>query len=173
MSNVLGIAEWIAKLEDDPRSPGKAEDLGDGAGITRYGITQRWHAADVPADFFTTMPNDQARSVAVAFYQAWANRLSLPLIDSDDIASCILSFAVNDNDRIAVKTLQEILEVKPDGVLGPITIAELNSKDPVIVAKLYRAAWTQFYLHDVALDPTKAKFLNGWINRRVNRIYPA
>lgn len=173
MADVKGIATWIAnEIEDDQRHPGIAKDLGDGAGITRYGITQRWHANDVPADFFTTMLPAVANLVAIAFYTKWANTLSVGSIDSDDIAACLLSFAVNDNNHVAVRTLQEVLEVNPDGALGPITIAELNQKDPVMVAKLYRAAWTTFYMNEVAAHPAKADFLKGWLNR-VKRIYPS
>jgi lysozyme family protein len=76
-----------------------------------------------------------------------------------------MSFAVNDNIKIAVQTLQTILGVHVDGAIGPITIAEANSKDPVIVAKLFRAEWSDFYTRDAQLNPNKAKFLEGWQNR--------
>jgi len=173
MADVTGISNWIIKLEDDNRHPGAAENIGDGAGITRIGITSRWHAADVSPEYFTTMPNDQAYQIARNFY---VSKYCLPLhvlsIDSTELAASLVSFAVNDTMKEAVEELQGVLAMPVDGVLGPNTLAELNSKDGSITAKLFRAAWAGFYYRDVALHPEKTSFLAGWL-RRAALIYPA
>ena len=173
MADVAGICAWIVKLEDDPRHPGISKDLGDGAGHTRYGITERWHSADVPAGFFTTMPNEQAYQVACAFY---ASKFCAPLkvssIESTELAASLVSFAVNENIHEAVVELQQVLEVTADGVLGPGTLAELNSKDGSITAKLYRASWANFYHRkDDANHARDDQWLNGWL-RRAALVYP-
>ncbi len=169
MADVNAIAVWIVKIEDDPRHPGISKDLYDGAGLTRYGFTRRWHSQDLPAEFWTTMPNDEAYPIACA---AYARLYCVPLhvadIESDDIASALISFAVNDNAKVAVKTLQTALfgpGPQVDGKFGPGTLAELNSKDPVAVAAQFRAEWEDFYRRDVQFNPVKAQFLNGWLNR--------
>lgn len=173
MADLKSIALWIAtKVEDDPRHPGIAKDLGDGAGITRYGVTQRWHGKDVPPTFFTTMSNADAIACAVALYEGIADILHLNLVNDTDIAACVLSFALNANAGAAVRTLQQVLGANPDGILGMVTAAALNAKDPGPVATAYRTAWENYYRADVKAYPNKLVWLNGWLNR-VKRVYPA
>jgi lysozyme family protein len=173
MANFESIVQWLLYIEDDKKTPGKIVDLHDGVGLTRLGLTQRWHQADLPLSFFSTMPFAEAVTCAKAVYkkQYWTS-LCGDQIEHDQVAAPLLSFAVNDSVRIAVKTLQSVLGVTEDGSLGPKTLAELNSKDPDIVAKLFRAEWIDFYKRDIMLNPGKAEFLNGWINR-VDFPYPS
>jgi lysozyme family protein len=166
VANFEPIIQWVLYQEDDKRVPGKIVNLGDGAGLTRLGLTQRWHQVDLPLEFFSTMGLNAAVMVAKAVYrrQYW-NILDGDLINDDQVAAPLLSFAVNDNPRIATKILQSVLGVDEDGHMGPKTLAELNSKDPDVVAKLFRADWIDFYQRDAQINPSKAQFLNGWINR--------
>ncbi len=172
MADVPGIINWIIKLEDSKRNPGACRDLGDGAGLTRIGITSRWHSADVPASFFTTMPNDDAYEIARSFYNTkYSMPLHLSAINSDQVAAPLMSFAVNDNIKIAVETLQTVLGVTADGSLGPLTLGELNSKDPDIIARLFRAEWYDFYYHAAQVNPNDEKFIDGW-KARTRIVYP-
>jgi lysozyme family protein len=93
-------------------------------------------------------------------------------IQDDQIAALVLSWAVNRNIPIAVKALQEVLGVEQDGVLGGVTITELSQKDPVAVARQYRAAWQNFYHRVVDANPSDQKFLAGWLVRS-NFPYPS
>lgn len=173
MANFEAIIPWILYQEDDHKIPGKIVDLHDGAGLTRLGITQRWSQRDLPADFFSTMSFSLAVQAAKTVYRKnYWNLLSGDSIASDQVAAPLFSFAVNASPRLAVKTLQSVLEVTEDGSLGPKTLAELNSKDPGVTATLFRAEWINFYHRDVDANPSKAKFLNGWVNR-ANFPYPS
>jgi hypothetical protein len=166
MANFDNIIPWLLFQEDDKRIPGRILDEGDGAGLTRLGLTQRWHQSDLPSSYFSTLEFKDAVIIAKAVYKkCYWNLLDGDLINSDLVAALLLSFAVNDNVEVAVKTLQRVLEVTDDGHMGPKTLAELNSKDPVIVAKLFRAGWVDFYHNDVIINPSKQQVLTGWINR--------
>lgn len=173
MADFEKIVQWLLYIEDDHKIPGKILNEGDGAGLTRLGLTQRWHQADVPMTYFSTLPfKDAVVAAKAAYHKLYWNILDGDQIDSDQVAAPLLSFAVNDSPRVAVKTLQSVLGVLEDGQMGPNTLAELNSKDPDVVVRLYKAEWIGFYQRDVQLNPSKQKFLQGWINR-ANFPYPA
>lgn len=173
MADSQAIATWICQLEDDPRHPGVAKDLGDGAGITRYGITSKWHSADVPADFFTTMLPAVAHLVAIAFYK---NKFCMPLsvdqMDSEVMAAALVSFAVNDNMHTAVRILQQVLGVNSDGNFGPVTLAAANAHNSNYFDQAFRIAWQQFYRDAAAKNPGDAQWIGGWL-RRAALVYPA
>lgn len=165
MANFEPIVQWLLYQEDDHRTPGKIVNLGDGAGLTRLGMTQRWHP-ELPADFFSTMLFADAVKLAKQTYRTkYWDKISGDLIQDDIVAAPLFSFAVNDDPLIASKHLQGVLHIKEDGHIGPKTLAELNSKDPVMVARLFRADWITFYKQLAWISPTKQKFLEGWINR--------
>src|ERR1700676_3596242 len=173
MANFEPIVKWLLYQEDSHSTPGKILNEGDDAGLTRLGITQRYHQSDVPSDFFSTMSfKDAVQAAKYVYRKRYWEILDGDLMNSDQVAAPLISFAVNDNTLTAVKTLQQVLEVDDDGHMGPKTLAELNSKDPVIVAKLFRAAWITFYQHDAAVNSSKTQFLQGWINR-ANFPYPS
>ena len=166
MADFNSIVCWLIFQEDDHKTPGKVVDLGDQAGLTRLGLTQRWYSADLPMTFFSTMSFKDAVQVAKHVYKIrYWDILDGDLIIADTVAAVLLSFAVNGGIKIAVKTLQSILGVAEDGQIGPRTIAELNLKDPEIVVKLFRSEWEDFYHRLVSLEPYKAQFLSGWISR--------
>lgn len=166
MASFEPIVEWLLYIEDSKKHPGLIINEGDGAGLTRLGLTSKTYGAIVPPEFFTTMPFAMAVQVAKSIYQdQYWHHLNGDRINSDQIAAPLLSFAVNRNIPTAVKRLQRVLGVRDDGVLGLVTIAELNQKDPVVVAKLFRASWIDYYHIVASVNPNDAKFLDGWINR--------
>lgn len=173
MANFEPLIEWLLYQEDSKKIPGEIADLSDGAGLTRLGLTQRWHQKDVPMEFFSTMNFKDAVTYAkLAYQKLYWTPIQGDKIISDQIAAPLLSFAVNDNVQVAVKNLQHVLDVVQDGVLGPKTLAELNSKDPDTVARMFRTYWVFFYRNDVVLNPSKQPFLEGWISR-ANFPYPS
>lgn len=64
-----------------------------------------------------------------------------------------------------IKKPQELLGVKADGVVGPITLAAVNAQNPAEFAKRLHAARIKFVEDIVANNPTQARFINGWKNR--------
>lgn len=173
MAKFEPVVQWLLYQEDDHRIPGVIRNLGDGAGLTRLGITSKNYGAIVPPEFFTSMGFAQAVQVAKTLYlnQYW-HHLNGDRILAEEVAAPLLSFAVNRNIPHAVKVLQQVLGVEPDGVLGLVTVSQLNQKDPAIVARMFRADWINYYHNVAAVNANDLKFLDGWINR-ANFPYPS
>lgn len=172
MADFTQIVQWLLYQEDSKAHPGLISNLGDGTGLTRLGITSKNFGLAVPGTFFSSLPFADAVAAAKQVYRnSYWNKFNGDQMP-DQVAAPLLSFAVNRNVPVAVKTLQHVLEVTPDGDAGPNTIAVLGQKDPAVVAKLFRAEWEHFYHNVVALNPNDQRFLDGWINR-VNFPYPS
>lgn len=174
MANFESVVQWLLYQEDSHMHPGAIVNLGDGAGLTRLGITQKSYGTQVPVDFFTTMNFHDAVLTAKTVYQKFYwNIFNGDQINADEIAAVIISFAVNKSIPTAVRTIQNALGLEPaDGILGSHTLSEINSKDPGMLARLYRADWINYYQQIAAINPKDQKFLQGWINR-VNFPYPS
>lgn len=173
MARFNEVCSWVIYQEDDHEHPGKIENIGDGAGRTRLGVTERYFLSAVGESFFTTMSLPLAISNAKRIFKKFFwDMFSGDLIFSDDIAAPMLSFAVNNSVKHSVQAVQRVLGVQEDGILGDNTLFDLNSKDGKMTASLFRSEWAEFYHRIVDLEPKDEKYLEGWLNR-VAFPYPA
>jgi len=170
MANFQGICEWVLRQEDSTLS-GKVVNLMDGQGLTRFGIGQHSHP-NLPPDFYTCNAA-QALADAQQIYKAeYWDRMLCDLVTSDEVASCLLNFGINDGIGQEVKLLQYCLVGIPvDGIMGSKTLAATNAADPAKLAPQLRQAQADWYHSLVAKQPTDARFLDGWL-RRVALVYP-
>lgn len=166
MANFTPIVEWLLRIEDATLS-GKVVDLGDGQGLTRFGIGQKSNP-EVPAGFYTVSPLI-ALGMAQQVYKAtyWDRFKGDNLID-DGVASCLLSFGVNDGTSREIKMLQQVLGLQEDGVMGPITLMHTNNESPRPLAAWLRNKQALFYKS----IPNNSRFIDGWL-RRAALVYPA
>ena len=169
MANFEPICEWLLRIEDATLA-GIPKDLGDGAGITRFGLTSK-NCPDMPPEYWTTMPTSLALSVAKAKYRAaYWNPIKGDEIAADQVAAPLFSFFVNEGDK-AVKEIQSILGLKEDGALGPQTLAALNRRiqlhadNGVTLGKTLRTVNEDYYKALVEEKPSDAKWLKGWLRR--------
>lgn len=148
---------------------GYSNDPQDSGGETNFGITQRsmdeflktWPDSSFPKSV-KSLTRDQAASWYMVEY--WTP-MKLSSITSQDVASVLLSFAVNQGAVHAVGRLQTLLGVKIDGHCGPLTIAAINAADPIKLTNDFCHETLKFYQGLVAGKPSMAKFLGGWTNR--------
>lgn len=147
---------WLLMLEDRTLS-GHIADLGDGAGLTRFGITQKNWGKIVPAFFWTTACSPAAaRVIATNFYRThYWNNLGLNSV-SMPLAASVLSCAVNIGANNAAS------------LLAQANIASINPND---LLNNFIQLWSKYYHDDVAKHPAKSDFLNGWLKRAAT-IYP-
>ena len=170
MANFASICVWVLKQEDSTLS-GVVKDLGDGQGLTRFGVGQKAHPE--LSQTFYTMPAPGALSIAEGVYkQTYWNRFLGDQIADDGVASCLLSFSINDGTNREVRMLQQILNLTQDGAFGPQTLAATNAAAPQSLAAALRQAQASFYLSLAPVRPDLAAVLPGLL-ARARRVYPS
>lgn len=164
MANFGSIVEWVLRLEDRTLA-GKTVNLGDGAGLTRFGVTSK-NCPSMPPEFWGDMPREQALELAKQYYyeNEWREIRGTSIL-SDEVAATLLSFAVNDGVHSAVELIQDVLHLDDDGIFGPNTLAAVNLTDPEPLAASLRDAQESRYLAIEARKPEDRKFDGGWRKR--------
>lgn len=150
---------------------GFVDDRVDHGGATNHGITQRtlaewWQhlgrdGAPTRADV-QMLSETEAREI---YRTLWWDRYRLGRIDDQAVAEKVFDMAVNMGPHQAVVLAQRAARVDDDGVLGPATLAALNSADPVELLNRMRLAARAFYEALALDDPTQKRFLRGWLAR--------
>lgn len=149
------VLRWEGGYSNHPSDPG---------GATNKGITQRvydsWRdGQSLPRRSVRSLDDLEVRAIYEQRYwlKAGCHRLR-PLL-----AFALLDFAVNAGPSRAVKALQIVLAVEPDGVVGPETVrAAESAPEPWVRLNRDRRA---FYRRLAQSRPTLGVFLRGWLNR--------
>lgn len=144
---------------------GVADYKEDKGGFTVDGVTlstfRRYYGEGKTRDDLLAMTAGQWAFIMKSGY--W-DKAKADQIDNQKIAEIIADWCVN-SGTARIRDVQAILGVKPDGVVGPITLKAINGSDP---AELYRRlmnARVGFFEKIVVRDPKQKKFLTGWMNR--------
>lgn len=149
----------------------------DRGGPTKYGITQAtltdWRKKPVTARDVAELGYDEAREIYEAKY------IKLPgfiRIKDERLRAAIVDWGVNSGPMQAIKYAQRLLDIHPDGVMGPVTEGAINKQEPkqfLIRVCLSRIKFCgRIVANDVRLKEaklagfrTQAEFVSGWINR--------
>lgn len=91
-----------------------------------------------------------------------ANKLDL--INDQQVANNVYDFGVNSGVSKAAKTLQLVVGVSMDGIIGKATIGSVNSKNGNSVYDNYNNERISFY-HTLASNPGQLQFLKSWMSR--------
>jgi lysozyme family protein len=80
----------------------------------------------------------------------------------------VFDFAVLSGPQTAIRALQEVLGVTPDGVIGPRTIAAAVKADGRAVSNGL-VKWRAMMLARICRrDPSQLVFLAGWLKRTLD-----
>ena len=151
-------------LSLNPRDPG---------GATNYGISLRYlkamgllgdidHDGDVDIDDIRALTPE----LTLPFYKSsFYNPMRIGDFTNAALAIQVYDFGVNAGCYRAIKTLQQLLKIEPDGKMGPNTIHFTNLADWQSFPTLYRMEREDFYRLLVKKKPSLEEFLKGWINR--------
>lgn len=85
-------------------------------------------------------------------------------INNQSLAEIIVDWCVNSGAG-ALREVQTIAGVKPDGIIGPKTLAALNGPDQEMLFNRVRLGREQWFRKIVQKRPSQQKYWAGWMNR--------
>ena len=150
---------------------GVSEHPLDGGGLTKWGVTQQVYAdwrrkQGLPERLVSEMTEPEMRAIYRDEYWKPAGCEHYP----DEVAEAVFDMAVNSGATAAVRTLQRVLGITPDGVVGPMTIGGSHEGGPYVALKFLKAR-AGLYRDIVQRDPSQVVFLHGWINRLIDQAW--
>ena len=149
---------------------GYSFDKFDRGGATNMGVTlSTWRGVgydkdgdgDIdPDDLLLLTRNDVTRVVRNFYWNRWR---------ADEIASQPVAEIVVDwlwgSGKWGIVIPQRILGVKPDGLVGKVTITAVNQANPIEFHQQVFEHRLLFIKQIVRNDPSQSRFEKGWINR--------
>ena len=129
----------------------------DPGGETMWGVTKRVARAHGYNGSMRNLPKATAQAIADKSYWQAIHGGEL----DKAVAWQVLDASYNHGNRNAVKFLQRAVGASDDGIIGPRTLAAVNSKDKNDVILLFNAERLEFYTR----LRTWATFGRGWARR--------
>ena len=150
------IRKWEGKFSNDPDDKG---------GCTMMGVTikvyQKYFGKDKTCEDLKNITEEEWLEIFKdGYWKPW----KADEIKNQSIAQLVVDCGWGSGVKTAIKKVQECLGCKPDGIVGPITLAALNAQPS---AGVFRKLWTMRYqwFHQIAKSGNNKKFLRGWLCR--------
>jgi lysozyme family protein len=154
--NFVGALAHVLKHEggyvNHPADPGGMTNLG----VTRA-VWEEWIGRESNEKEMRSLTPEMVAPLYRRKYWDKIQGDNLP----DGVDYAVFDFAVNSGPGRAAKFLQELVGVKADGSIGPMTLTAVAKKDPKELVTVYNAK-RQAFLESL---PTFATFGKGWSTR--------
>lgn len=167
--------ETIEQTFARAKKTGFSNDPNDNGGATMIGVTIgtyrsycRYKGKKIPTiNDLKNIPYKEWRDIVhTMFWSKW----KADLIEDQNVANIIVDWVWTSGQGIGIKRVQKILNVTADGIVGPKTIAAINTTNAKeLLTKVYNARVSHFNAI-VKANPSQKKWLKGWMNR-INYIY--
>lgn len=170
MANVKEAVEFVLRQEDATMSGVVTKAPDDRGGLTRFGLTAKWHPELAAKGFFQINRDDALAMAQEAYADEYIPHLDLGRINRTAVAIAVLSFAVVEGAGQAVLLIQSALNnlgyaISIDGSAGPKTIAALNDVDSLLFVAALVSRQRKYFTDLVTKDESQQKWLAGWNNR--------
>jgi lysozyme family protein len=134
--------------------------------IVNHGITLKFvessgYKPDADESFIQNLSTAEAFAIYRTYF--W-NRCHIGSIADQSLANKVFDLTVNMGPA-ALNLLQSAVKCAVDGVLGQISIAQINARDPVELLAEYKELAAQRYKRIAAGNPELAGDLTGWLSR--------
>ena len=153
----MDIIDEIIQREGPP-----SNDPLDNGGRTAWGISERGNP-----EAWKNGPPTYAEA-RVIYESKYVKGPGFDKIDDLPLRNQLIDFGVTSGPALAILKLQSILEVDPDGKLGPKTLAALLLWDGDRLNNALVAARVSMIGRIVTKNPSQLKFLRGWLIRALS-----
>ena len=153
---------------------GFVHDPDDAGGATNMGITLNTYTTYCRRKGYPCPTVERLKRLTEEQWQDIMRTMYWDVVHGDDIVSqsvalAIYDWAVHSGPGTAIKHVQRLLGVKADGIVGPITLAAINSASPLPLFGQIQQDRKKFLGSLCTSDDIQSvrnrKFLNGWLNR--------
>lgn len=136
-------------------------DPNDKGGRTQWGIAERsnpeaWRDGKVT--------EQEAREI---YERKYVIAPGFNKIKDDHLREQLIDFGVNSGPGMAIMKLQNVLQVFPDGIIGPETLRAIDMVDPVKLNNKLMCERIKMIGRIVSKNHSQAVFISGWLNRAV------
>ena len=166
MANVSKLLPFILSWEG-----GYVNDPVDKGGATNMGVTiATWRKVgydkdgdgDIDVDDLRLLSKDDVlnRVLKPHYWDKW----KADQIKSQSVANILVDWVWGSGAN-GIKIPQKLLGLTVDGIVGPKTLAAVNSSDSLVLFNTIKTEREAFLWRIVERDPTQKRFIKGWLNR--------
>ena len=165
MADVTKLVPHILKWEG-----GWANDPDDLGGATNKGVCFRTYKLyrsrkGLPQPTIEDLKNitdDEFTDILKSMY--W-DACRADRIKSQSVANAIVDWGWHSGTITAAKEVQKLLGVTADGIIGNVTLGEINSRNPRELFDAIKIARIAYLNRICSSRPANTKFMRGWMNR--------
>lgn len=166
MANIGKLAPFILRWEggfvNDPVDKGGATNMGVTIGTWRSVGYDKDGDGDIDVDDLHLL--DKEDVIERVLRPHYWNRWRADEILNQSVANILVDWVWASGTH-GIKRPQRILGVTPDGIVGPKTIAAVNSMDPMELHFRIKNDRIKFIDEICQRDPSQERFRKGWMNR--------
>lgn len=166
MANIDKLAPFILRWEggfvNDPVDKGGATNMGVTIGTWRSVGYDKDGDGDIDVDDLHLL--DKEDVIERVLRPHYWNRWRADEILNQSVANILVDWVWASGTH-GIKRPQRILGVTPDGIVGPKTIAAVNSMDPMELHFRIKNDRIKFIDEICQRDPSQERFRKGWMNR--------
>lgn len=172
MADIYKLAPFILKWEggfvNDPVDKGGATNMGVTIGTWRSVGYDKDGDGDIDVDDLRQLTKEDV--IERVLRPHYWNRWRADEINNQSVANILVDW-VWASGAYGIRRPQRILGVTADGIVGPKTIAAVNSMDPMELHFRIKNDRIRFINEICKANPSQERFRRGWLNRIDELVY--
>lgn len=172
MADIYKLAPFILKWEggfvNDPVDKGGATNMGVTIGTWRSVGYDKDGDGDIDVDDLRRLTKEDV--IERVLRPHYWNRWRADEINNQSVANILVDW-VWASGAHGIRRPQRILGVTADGIVGPKTIAAVNSMDPMELHFRIKNDRIRFINEICKANPSQERFRCGWLNRINELVY--
>lgn len=147
---------------------GFVNNASDAGGATNWGISTPVYSAYIKRTATVSDIANMTKLAALRVYQInYWNVIRGNDIKDQTVANAFMDMAVLRGVTAATKSLQTVLGLKADGVIGPVSLAAINASDPNLLVASFMCECIRVFVGLVQAKPAQLQFLSIWVSRAI------